>query len=111
MVRGFVGSLCALAAVMMLTVAPVGAETVLSGTVKQVYPRSGVIVFDDGRQVQMTGRTVVLREQQPVGGLAALRPGDAVTIVQQDGPSASPAFTPDGPAVSPYGPTSAPQAP
>jgi hypothetical protein len=111
MVRGFVGSLGALAVVTVLAVTSVGAETVLRGTVKQVYPRSGVIVFDDGRQVQTTGATVVLREQRPVGGLAALRPGDAVVVVQQDGTSASPAFTPEGPTMSPYGPTNEPQAP
>ena len=111
MVRGFVGSLCALAVVTALTVTSAGAETVLSGTVKQVYPRAGVIVFDDGRQVQATGNTVVLREQRPVGGLAALRPGDAVVVVQPDGPSASPSFTPDGYSVNSYGPTHEPQAP
>ena len=111
MVRAVIGSIGALAVVTVLGVTAVEAQAVFSGTVKQVYPRTGVIVFDDGRQVQTTSRTVVLREQRPVGGLAAIQPGDAVVVVQQDGPSASPAFTPDGPAVSPYGPTSAPQAP
>jgi hypothetical protein len=111
MVRAVIRSMCALTVLTWIGVAPAAAQAVVSGTVKEVYPRAGVIVFDDGRQVQLTNSTVVLREQRPVGGLAAVRPGDSVTIVQQEAANASPSSVLQPPAMSPFGPSSEPQAP
>ena len=63
MVRGFFGSIGALALLALLSVGSARAQEVLTGTVQQVDERSGVILFDDGRQVQTTGRTIVLVER------------------------------------------------
>jgi len=105
MVRGFFGSIGALALLTLLSVGSARAQEVLSGTVKQVDERSGVILFDDGRQVQTTSRTIVLVER-PVDRLAALQPGTSVVVIQPDAPSASPSLSPNGPQLSPYGPNS-----
>ena len=105
MVRGFVGSMCALVTLLLLAVASAGAQDVLTGTVKQVDERTAVIVFEDGRQVQTTSRTVVLLAE-PVDRLATIQPGSRVVVIQPDAPSASPSFAPNGPALSPYGPRS-----
>jgi hypothetical protein len=105
MVRGFVGSMCALATLLVLAVAAAGAQEAVSGTVRQVDERTGVIVFDDGRRVQTTSRTVVLVER-PVDRLAAIQPGTTVVVIQPEAPSASPGLAPDAPELSPYGPSS-----
>jgi len=105
MVRGFFGSIGALALLALLSVGSARAQEVLTGTVQQVDERSGVILFDDGRQVQTTGRTIVLVER-PVDRLAAVQPGTSVVVIQPDAPNASPSFSPNGPQLSPYGPNS-----
>ena len=105
MVRGFVGSIGALVLLAVMSVGSARAQTVLTGTVQGVDERSGVILLEDGRQVQTTSRTIVL-VQPPVTHLAAVQPGTSVVVIQPDAPSASPSFTPDGPHVSPYGPSS-----
>jgi hypothetical protein len=105
MVRGFVGSIGALALLTVLSVGSAPAQTVLTGTVQQVDEGSGVIVFDDGRQVQTTNRTIVLVER-PVDRLAAVQPGTSVVVIQPDAASASPSFPPYWPQSRPYGPNS-----
>jgi hypothetical protein len=105
MVRGFVGSTCALVTLLVLAAGAASAQEVVSGTVKQIDERTGVIVLDDGRQVQTTSRSVVLVER-PVDRLAAIQPGSNVVVIQRAAPSASPRLAPDAAAVSPYGPSS-----
>ena len=105
MVRGVVCSILALVTSLTLTVIPAGAQDVFTGIVKQVDERTGVIVFEDGRQVQTTRRTVVVVER-PVDRLAAIQPGTSVVVIQPGAPSASPVLSPDGPELSPYGPSS-----
>jgi hypothetical protein len=110
MARGFFGSMCALATLVSLTVGTAGAQEVVTGTVKQVDERAGVIVFEDGRQVRTTGRTIVLLER-PVDRLGAVTPGTTIVVINPDAANASPAFTPDTTLPSPYAPNDAPQAP
>src|SRR2546427_13136083 len=109
MTRGFFGSMCALATLVSLTVGTAGAQEVLSGTVKQVDERSGVIVFEDSRQVRTTSRTIVLLER-PVDRLGAVTPGASIVVINPDAPSASPGLAADIAPPSPYGPVP-PQAP
>jgi hypothetical protein len=110
MARGFFGSMYALATVVTVMVGSAAAQEVISGTVKQVDERAGVIVFEDGRQVHTTGRTIVLLER-PVDRLGAVTPGTSVVVINPDAANASPVFTPDTVAPSPYAPADGPQAP
>ena len=89
MVRGFFGSIGALALLALLSVGSARAQEVLTGTVQQVDERSGVILFDDGRQVQTTSRTIVLVER-PVDRLAAVQP-DELTVAPAGGAGDQPA--------------------
>jgi len=68
------------------------------------------IIFEDGRQVRTTGRTIVLLGR-PVDRLGAVTPGTSVVVINPDAANASPAFTPDTTLPSPYAPADAPQAP
>jgi hypothetical protein len=96
-----IASFCGLAALTLLTVTPANAQDVVTGTVRQVDPRTGVIVLDDGRRVQ-TGHTTVLLAERPVDRLTALAPGTRVVIVKQE-PSASPRLAPDTFPARPFG--------
>jgi len=102
MVRGFVGAICALVTLTLLPLTAAGAQEVITGTVKQVDERSGVILFEDGRQVQvMPGTTVVT--DRPVDRLGALAPGSSVVVIVPDAVSASPRFYPDAPEPNAFG--------
>jgi hypothetical protein len=109
MVRAFVGAMCALVTLALLPLTATGAQEVVTGTVKQVDERSGVILFEDGRRVQVTpGATVVT--ERPVDRLSALAPGTSVTVIVPDTPSASPRFSLDAREPNAFGLPS-PQAP
>jgi hypothetical protein len=109
MVRGFVGAICALVTLALLPLTAAGAQEVITGTVKQVDERSGVILFEDGRQVQVTPGTTVVTDR-PVDRLSALAPGSSVVVIVPDAASASPRFYPDAPEPNAFGLPS-PQAP
>lgn len=109
MVRRIVGSVWVVMLLTLLAASSGGAQEAVSGTVQQVDERTGVIVLDDGRQVQIGGRTVVLVER-PVDRLAALAPGTRVVIVEPQEPSALPGTVAPSPAFGQFGPTG-PQAP
>jgi len=110
MVRGVVRSIGVLAFLTLLSITAANAQEVLTGTVKQVDERSGLIVFEDGRQVHTTSRTIVLL-QRPVDRLGAITPGTSVVVITPDAPNASPALTPDIAPPSPFAGPDAPQAP
>lgn len=103
MVRGIVGSVCAFTALTLVTAATVFAAQVITGTVRQVDERSGVIVLDDGRQVQVTSDTTVLSSERPVERLGTLTPGSSVTVIVADTPSASPRLSPYAPEPNAFG--------
>jgi hypothetical protein len=93
MVRSISGSICALA---LLTLASsAGAQEVLTGTVQRIDGDTAVIVLDDGRTIQTTGRTIVL-VQPLAGGLAAVEPGARVTVIES-----APSLFPGGVVESP----------
>jgi hypothetical protein len=109
MVRSCVGAICALVTLALLPLTAAGGQEVLTGTVKQVDERSGVILFEDGRQVQLTpGATVVT--DKPVDRLGALTPGTSVVVIVPDASSALPRFSIDAPEPNVFG-LSSPQAP
>jgi hypothetical protein len=94
MVRGFVGAICALVTLALLPWTAAGGQEVITGTVKQVDERSGLILFEDGRTVQVMPGTTVVTER-PVDRLSALTPGTSVVVIVPDAPSASPRFSSD----------------
>ena len=94
MVRGITGLFCALATLTLVAIGAASAEQVISGTVKQVDPRAGVILLDDGHQVAITNDTTVLSNERPVERLATLAPGTRVIVIAPGAPSASPQFSP-----------------
>ena len=101
MVRVRIGSLCALVTLASLAPIAASAQDVVTGTVQQIDERSGVIVFDDGRVVQTTSRTVVLVDH-PVQRLAAVSPGTRVVVLSSEPAiNASPAPTPATPSFEP----------
>jgi hypothetical protein len=107
MVRFRIGSLCALVTLAWLLPVTVSAQDVVTGTVKQIDERSGVIVFDDGRAVHTTSRTVVLVDR-PVERLAAVSPGTRVIVLSPEPAiNTSPAASPAATSVSPFGDPSA----
>jgi Cu/Ag efflux protein CusF len=108
MIRAVFASVFALTMFVLLTVTSEAAQEVLTGTVKKVDERTGVIVLDDGRQVHISGHTMV-HVERPADRLASLEPGSRVVIIEQE-PSASPSGLPESPSESPFGPNS-PQAP
>jgi hypothetical protein len=109
MVRSIVGAICALVTLALLPLTAIGSQEVLTGTVKAVDERSGVILFEDGRQVQvMPGATVIT--EKPVDRLGALTPGTSVVVIVPDAVSASPRFSIDAPEPNELGLPS-PQAP
>ena len=93
MVRSITGTICALAMLALVAIGAAGAEEIITGTVKQVDPRAGVIVLEDGRQIQITSGTTVLSDRRPVD-LVALAPGASVIVIAPDAASASPRFSP-----------------
>src|SRR5258705_12821524 len=96
MIRTFVGAICALVTLALLPLTAAGAQEVITGTVKQVDERSGVILFEDGRQGQVTPGTTVVTDR-PVDRLSSLAPGSSVVGIVPDVASASPRFGLDAP--------------
>jgi len=94
MVRSITGSICALALLALVAIGAASAEEIITGTVKQVDPRAGVILLEDGRQVVITNGTTVLSERRPVERLDVLAPGTSVVVIPPDPSSASPRFSP-----------------
>jgi Cu/Ag efflux protein CusF len=78
MVRSIAGSICALA---LVTAAAAQAEEVVTGTLKHVDARTGVVVLEDGRVIQTTTDTVFLVET-PALRLAGVRPGTRVMVIE-----------------------------
>jgi hypothetical protein len=110
MVRSITGSICALAVLTLVAIGTAGAEQVITGTVKQVDPRTGVILLEDGRRVLITNGATVFSNDRPVERLAVLAPGSSVVVIAPDAPSASPRFYPDTDTPNAFGVPS-PQAP
>ena len=109
MVRSIVGAICALVTLALLPLTAAGSQDVFTGTVKAVDERSGLILFEDGRQVQVIPGTTVITEK-PVDRLGALTPGTSVVVIVPDAVSASPRFSIDAPKPNAFGLPS-PQAP
>lgn len=78
MVRSIAGSICALA---LVTAAAAQAQEVVTGTLKHVDARTGVVVLEDGRVIQTTTDTLFLVET-PARRLAAVRPGTRVMVIE-----------------------------
>jgi preprotein translocase subunit YajC len=67
------------AALLLGTVAVASAQSIESGTVIRVDPRSRVVVLDDGRMYRVTPNTVLVVDNRPAP-ITALVPGQRVVI-------------------------------
>lgn len=93
MVRSITGLFAAFAILASVAIGAASAEEVVTGIVKQVDPRAGVILLDDGRRVLITNGTQVLSNERPVE-LVALAPGSSVVVITPGAASASPRLSP-----------------
>ena len=107
MVRSIAGSICALA---LVTAAAAQAQDVVTGTLKHVDARTGVVVLEDGRVIQISTDNVFLVETD-ARRLAAVRPGTRVVVIESaaDGNAAAvrdsrgPSALPEYPGETPRG--------